>query len=401
GKGKGQGQLFALRAVRNVKDDKLDKAIVKLLANEDREVAIGAAASLGARKSKASVPDLESALAKSKEAPFIAAVIDALSEIQAGDAEWQKKLIGFTTSDKLEVRVAAVNQLAKQQNVPELLKGLDSPDWSVRLAALQGLEKVRTAEITGTLIGRMQKEEGRMLVEFGKVLWHLTGQPFFNQPLGWKGWWEKNSKDFKPISEADLAKREADEEARRLKQVSKASFFGIRIRSHRVIFILDVSGSMNELTRGQYVGKNGEARIVVAKRELTKCIDALEQNSLFNLVVFSSGVDKWLTEGISDAKGVNREEAKAYVEKLGAGGGTNLYGAVQEAFRDKDVDTIFILSDGEPSVGDVIDPGAIREHVREWNEHRHIVINSIAVGGTFEVLRWLAEDTGGTHVEFP
>ncbi len=401
GKGKGQLQLFALRAVRNVKDDKLDRSIVKLLINEDKEVANAAAAALGARMSKASVPDLEVALAKSKDAAFIAAAIDALSEIQAGDPEWQKKLAGFATSDKLEVRVAAVMQLGKQKDVPELLKALDSADWEARLAALKGLESVRTAEIVGTLIGRMQKEEGRMLVEFGKALWRLTGQPFFTQPLSWKGWWEKNSKDFKPITESELAKREQDEIARRSKEVSKATFFGIRIKSHRVIFIIDISGSMNTPTRGQYVGKSGDARIVVAKRELTKCIDALEQNSLFNVIDFSSGVEKWLAEGIADAKGANREAAKLYVDKLGANGGTNLYGAVREAFNDKDVDTIFILSDGEPTDGEVTDPGAIRERVREWNEHRHILINSIAVGGRFEILRWLAEDTGGTHVEFP
>lgn len=401
GKGKGPLQLFALRAVGNVKDDKLDGRIVKLLGNEDKEVAKAAAAALGARKAKATVPDLEAALAKSKDAGFIASAIDALSEIQGDDGGWQKQLLDFTTSDKLEVRVAAIQQLAKQKNVPELLKALDSSDWASRLAALKGLESVRTPEIVGTLIARMQKEEGRMLVEFGQALWHLSGQPFYTQALAWKGWWEKNSKDFKPISEAELAKRELDETARRLKQISKATFFGIRIKSHRVIFILDVSGSMNELTRGQYVGKHGDPRITVAKRELTRCIDSLEPNSLFNLIIFSSDVEKWLAEGIADAKGVNREDAKSYVDKLGANGGTNLYGALKEAFADKDVDTIFVLSDGEPSVGDVIDPGAIREHVREWNAHRNIVINSIAVGGTFEILRWLAEDTGGTHVEFP
>ena len=401
GKGKGQLQLFALRAVRNVKDEKLDKNIVKLLGNEDRDVAAAAAEALGARMAKAAVADLDASLAKAKDAAFITAVIDALSLIHAGDVEWQKRLIGFTTSDKLEVRVAAILQLGKQKNVPELLKALDSADWSARLAALQALEHVRTAEIVGTLIARMQQEEGRMLVEFGQSLWRLSGQPFYTQALAWKGWWEKNSAGFEPIGEVELAKREADEAARRLKQISKATFFGIRIKSHRVIFILDVSGSMNELTRDEYVGKSGEPRITVAKRELTKCIDALEPKSLFNLVVFSSDVERWLSEGIADAKGVNREEAKSYVDKLGAGGGTNLYGALREAFQDKDVDTIFVLSDGEPSVGDVIDPGAIREHVRQWNEQRQIVINSIAVGGSFEILRWLAEDTGGTHVEFP
>jgi hypothetical protein len=340
-------------------------------------------------------------MAKSKDQRFIAAVVDSLSLIHGDDAQWQQRLLALATSDKLEVRVAAVMQLAKQKNSAELLKALDSKDWSVRLAALKGLESLRNAESVAALIARMQQETGRMQVEFSEALWRLTGQPFHVNALAWKGWWEKNSKGFEPISVAELAKRQADEDARRLKQISKASFFGIRIKSHRVIFILDVSGSMNELTRGQYVGKSGEPRITVAKRELSRCIDALEENSLFNMVVFSAGVDKWLSDGIADSKGATREEAKSYVDKLAAGGGTNLYGALQDAFQDKDVDTIFVLSDGEPSVGEVIDPGAIREHVREWNQHRAIVINSIAVGGTFEILRWLADDTGGTHVEFP
>jgi hypothetical protein len=64
------------------------------------------------------------------------------------------------------------------------------------------------------------------------------------------------------------------------------------------------------------------------------------------------------------------------------------------------VDTIFVLSDGEPSVGDVLDPFEIRAHVKRWNKDREIVINSIAVGGSFQILEWIAEDSGGTHVRF-
>lgn len=401
GKGKGQGQLFALRATKNVKDEKLDKAIAKLLASEDPPVARAAAETLGLRGAKAMVPEIEAAIAKSKDPLFLSAAVDAVGVILGADPAWKEKLAGFLASDKLEVRVAALEQLAKQKDVPKLLEALDAQDWSMRLAALKGLESVRTPEIVGTIVGRMQKEEGRMLVEFGQVLWRLTGQPFYTQALAWKGWWEKNGKGFQPITPEELAKREADEAARRLKQISRASFFGIRIKSHRVIFILDVSGSMNELTRGQYVGKLGEPRITVAKRELTKCIDALEQDSLFNIINFSTGVERWLSEGIADTKGSNREDAKSYVDKLGANGATNLHDALKLAFQDKDVDTIFVLSDGEPTAGEVVDPGAIRETVASWNEHRRITINTIAVGGTFDILRWLAEDTGGTHVEFP
>jgi hypothetical protein len=38
--------------------------------------------------------------------------------------------------------------------------------------------------------------------------------------------------------------------------------------------------------------------------------------------------------------------------------------------------------------------------VKAWNEHRKIVINTIQIAGQFQVLDWLAEDSGGTHVKF-
>ena len=34
------------------------------------------------------------------------------------------------------------------------------------------------------------------------------------------------------------------------------------------------------------------------------------------------------------------------------------------------------------------------------NAERDIEINSIAVGGSFQILEWLAEDSGGTHVRY-
>jgi len=199
-----------------------------------------------------------------------------------------------------------------------------------------------------------------------------------------------------PVVE-QLAQREEEEEARRLRQVSKASFFGIRIKSHRVIFVIDVSGSMNQETR---TSRAGTARITIAKQELQAAIESLDDGALFNIIPFSSDVSYWVDD-VADSGQTSRQEAREFVERLGAGGGTNLYGAIQAAFADPDVDTIFVLSDGEPSVGAVTDPGEIREHVRQWNEHRKIQINTIAVGGSFHILEWLAEDSGGSHVEYP
>ena len=64
-----------------------------------------------------------------------------------------------------------------------------------------------------------------------------------------------------------------------------------------------------------------------------------------------------------------------------------------------DVDTIVILSDGEPTVGPVTQPAMIRADVARWNEHRGIKIHTVSVGGSLEVLEWLAEDHGGKHVK--
>ena len=60
------------------------------------------------------------------------------------------------------------------------------------------------------------------------------------------------------------------------------------------------------------------------------------------------------------------------------------------------------MSDGEPSpgLGEIWEPLQIREAVAALNEHRKIVINTVAVAGQFDILQWLAEDSGGTHVKF-
>ena len=95
--------------------------------------------------------------------------------------------------------------------------------------------------------------------------------------------------------------------------------------------------------------------------------------------------------------GINK--ALRYVDKLEANGGTNLFDALELAFKDVDVDTIFVLSDGEPTAGSVRDPGSIRRLVASWNEQRQIRIHCIAIGGTLKLLEALAADSGGEYMQ--
>jgi hypothetical protein len=400
GKGKAKQKLFVLRAVRGIEDDGLDAEIAEMLADESRDVAMAAARTLGERKAVETMPQLEAVLQTAKDELLLGEVIDTITSLASGD-EWNQRLVELFKHSRPGVRNAALIQLGKKGGFTDtLIEALDNSDWSTRRAAIEGLEAERTARATGAIIARMQKEDGRLLFACADALWRLTGQPYRTKQESWKAWWDKEGAGFQPITLEELATREKEEQMRRLKQVSRTapSFFGIKVESRRVLYIIDVSGSMNWETRSKEVGTE---RIVIAKRELQNSIDSLEQGALFNIIVFSSDVSYWLDGGVSDSKQASRDEAKEFLDRLGAGGGTNLYGALRAGFTDPDVDTIFVLSDGEPSVGDVTDPGAIREDVAFWNEHRGIKINTIAIGGSFDILEWIAEDSGGTHVRIP
>lgn len=407
GRGKGAGEkLFQIYAVRGMKDERVDKALVKMLQDKDKEVVIASAKILGERKYKEALPALKKMWEKgNKDREIMRAGLTATAMIRQGDAAWIDELVTLTKSEDPELRSLALDGLgnsADKAHLDKLVAALEDANWSTRLAALEALERLHMKESISPIILRMAKEEGRMKNEFANALWRMTGQPFSDNSEGWTNWWKENGDKFQLLSDADLEKVKTGEEEWRLRQITRveSNFFGIRIISHRVIFIIDVSGSMDEGLLNDYRGKSAKNRMEVAKTELAKCIQGLDPGALFNIYPFSSDVEKWVDGSLAAANEKNRADAVAFVEKLGPFGGTNLYGSLKAAFQDPDVDTIFLMSDGEPSVGDVIEPVMIRDHVKAWNEHRKIQINTIAVGGQFQILEWLAEDSGGTHVKF-
>lgn len=402
GKGKPHEKIFALQATIKNSDEKVLKAVRKQLNDKDAGVRRAAAHALGVRRDRASIDLLRAMKVGPKSTSDVLAALEALNEIEGPVSRWLKELRGYADSEDREVRNAALAVLGDardKRHLDVMLAALEHQDWSTRLLAVEGLANMRQAAAVGNLVERLAKEGGRLKKRVADALWRLTAQPFEEDEDKWARWWQTAKKDFRVATEKELDKAEAARERRRLTQrtTSKAKFFGIKVESHRVIFVLDVSGSMLESMYGRKVGGRGAARIDVAKNELTQAVENLDAGALFNIYAFSSGVERWLDQGIGTASVKDRQEALTWIERLGAAGGTNLYDSVRQAFQDKDVDTIFILSDGEPTTGEVIDPHRIREDVARWNRHRGIKINTIAIGGNLEVLEWLAKDAGGTY----
>jgi HEAT repeat protein len=408
GQGKPHEQWFALLATRHLVagDEKLLKKVRATLDDKDSELRRVAIRIVGEQKDAGAADLLEKELKKPKDPGDAAPIILALSRIRAGGdkaAEWEKRLVEISKEDDRDRRNAALQALLEvgdKKHVPLFAERLAHPDWTTRMLALQSLEKLRDRDSVGAIIARMPKESGRMLLEFAGTLFRLTGEPHDDNAVVWKRWWDDGGKDAPLVTPEDLEKKIADREKKRLQQTTSAPrFFGVKIESHDVAFVVDVSGSMAEQLETTKIDGKSATRLEVVKQELVKSLRGLDASALFNLITFSSGVTKW-KEGVVALSDKTRAEAIDYVGHLGSRGGTNIYDALQAAFADPKVDTIFLLTDGEPSQGGVTDLQLIREHVARLNETRRVRIHCIGVGGDFPLLEWLAQDAGGTYVKF-
>ena len=406
-----QQKRFHLRMAAKIPDPKVDKALLDLAKDRDRVVVADALRAMGVRGNPTFVPRLQQVLKESEDVLLLGAAIESLNAIRGTDPEWRGELARLTASPAEVVRNSAIEALGKKKDAAQLeplVKALSHPSWTTRLAAARGLADLHLAPGVGALCERIGLEEGRMVTELADILWRLTAQPFRADGKQWKRWWEKEGANFRFPTPEEFLKRQRERDVREEKQVSQSfrgvkvdsRFFGLRITSHQVAFVIDVSGSMEERLPGQEKSGQGPSRMEVARKELVACLEALEAGTRFNILPFSSGVLPWKEEAVECSE-ATFTEAKEFVEGLGALGGTNIHGGLRAAFDDPTVDTIFFLSDGEPSVGDVIDPAAIREEVQAWNKERGVVIHTISIGDRFPLLEWLATDSGGKYRTYP
>jgi len=110
-----------------------------------------------------------------------------------------------------------------------------------------------------------------------------------------------------------------------------------------LVAVLDISGSMS-----------GE-KIAQAREALSRLVGSMRDGERFRLVAFSSGVRRF-AEGWTVAGAESRRLATDWVRGLGAEGGTNIAGALAEAFAAPPaadaMGVVVFLTDGQPSVGE-------------------------------------------------
>lgn len=338
------------------------------------------------------------------------AIIDSLGQVAAPAGRKRALAIAVDRSAPTAHRAVALRSYVRPgrlDNVHAVSRiGVDAP-FALKAAAVHALLQARRPEAVDGLIAMLEYvEHPRLRLDIYEALVRLTRMDFGYEILQWKGWWAKN----RDIALGGGTPGRAGGYAR---------FYGLPVRGARLVFILDVSGSMKEPIKSkraqEYIasakhlaGRELATRLDLAKAELAHVLDQLPPATRFNVGFFNDEVF-WLHRDLVHAKPKVIADTKKRIGSIGAGQKTNVYDALRESLdagwargttgRKGGPDTVFLLSDGAPSAGAITRFVPLGDDVYERNLGRFVRINTILVGrGGGRFLRRLAEDSGGRFV---
>ena len=334
-------------------------------------------------------------------------------------------------ADSAAVRVAALESLAQiphESSEGAALRAMADEHWQVQVSALKLLRLIGGKESIQPLIETLDRAEGRLIDEVVATLRHLTKVNFHDNAALWREWWSKSAGIYEgrgakggvPAGAGDTASPVAGDRAQ---EGEGTYFYGIRTRSTHIIYVLDVSGSMNwavdvkvppSTHRG--VGPRppdapvGKRKIDDALSQLVLSVAALPAKGSFNIVIYSEGVRVYKKKMVISSKR-NKTALRKWAKKVTALGATNIFDALEKAFSlvgrgafDKrykvTADTIYFLSDGVPTVGRTLSADEILRQVRRWNEFQKVKVHTVGLGESIDpdFMRMLAEQTGGQFV---
>lgn len=436
----------ALRSIGALGDAAHRPLLEQQLGASDGFVRHAAAGGLRRLALKESFDPLCQALARDTDGLAIEGIVAALSEIMK---QHDKALSDPAKNHAADCAVAALGKSNSWRADVTLIDFLDLFRNSGAIPALidllerfqKNLDQVKAGKLSGLLQHRAQD-----------ALVSLTGAYFpMDKPAEWRAWWEKVRETFKVVEKKTAAPG-----------ATVAGFFGIPVRGTRVVFVLDLSGSMlftmstgaptTTAGDGKDVADTLEKRLAVAKRELTAAIERMPEYSSFALVLFAGSAWTWDgKDGPAEAKETakvqmfqatkpNKDLVKKYIndpdeekgmaaitdpKKQKHAAGTNIWAGLEKGLEVKAevyggryetvADEMFLLSDGLPSVGDILHPKDILKQVRDRNEHSKLRINSIYISGNEtpqdlelierygmnggEFMKLLAEQNHGKFVE--
>ncbi len=203
-------------------------------------------------------------------------------------------------------------------------------------------------------------------------------------------------------------------------------YYGVPVDDSGVAFLLDVSGSMEGKeekvggvsgslvgraignVRETAIGRSRVGRIVLdravsettkmgsARRALMRALGSLRDGTSFTVITFGDEANEW-PGGVRLSGKAATLFAQGWVGSLSAKGETPMAEALRHGFSARDVRTLFVVSDGRPTTGEVL--GLVRQ-LQKSRGGSPMVINTVGIGADQdpELLCALATENGGVYV---
>jgi len=359
--------------------------------------------------------------------------VDALRKVLKNDSD----------AKALAAAAFALAETRAPEAAAEMRKMLEHSAWQVRLGALEYYSVTKDKAYVPLLADRMEGETGRLRREIAEALEAITGKKYGMDAAKWRAYASGGE------AAAEAAGQKPGEPAAGGRAVAtgvapvEPRYYGEPIYSDKVVFIIDCSLSMNEemvvdrealeretgavVSGGSAAGKGKEeprdddvmpiewwkirTRMDFAKSQLKFGISTLKKDQRFDVVWFSDSVKTWRGEMVAATRSTKYRAAE-WVDALKCEGGTNTWGGLTAALNlvgrgtadenySRGADTIFFMSDGMPSIGDIKDPDLILASIERIHKVRRVKIHVAHIGPTtLPFMKQIASLTGGKYKFF-
>lgn len=363
-------------------------------------------------------------LIRSREPAVRVAALEVLLAVEA--KKYKTRYLGLLRSKDWRVQALAIDLLAMcgdRAHVKRIIPFLESKNEKVQIAAVAALTELATRSVVEPLIKALDTAPPRVKDDIADGLARITGVDLGPFSVQWESWWATHGETAeirrRTLEEFATTREESDAGKRTL------LYHGLRVLSRKLTFIIDCSESMKEIyePKRKRAGSSGKdergttvvrkkpgskggtsggerSRMEVAKAELRKVLARLPDGVELNVLRFDSLITPWRS-ALTKLSAATRRAATKFVDASAPAGMTNIYDALETAFKDEKVDTIFLLSDGAPTNGKYVKPDEILRAVRTMNRLRKVKINTIGFDlkpDARRLLERLADENFGTFV---
>jgi HEAT repeat protein len=392
-------RAVAAESLAGIGEGKTEPILVARLGVERAPVVLVALIrALGVLRSDAAVPGILAAVTRGSDTEdLLEAATLALARIPSTAPEVRAFFETHLQKRAWDARIATLDALAEQAHplaASLLIASLQADDRRVRAAAAQGLGRVRVREAVEPLMAALEKEEdARVRHAVAQALFLTTGQYLYDDLPTWKRWWAEQGATFVvPVEVPELPEAKDAE-------TYGATFYGVPVASEQIVFVLDQSGSMGAMQMradAKPEDNRGWTELERAVAETLQVVDTLSEKAHVNVVCFETSVNPWKAEPVTLTKGA-RKELRRWLESLEPGSSTNLWGGLELALGMRDVEEIYLLSDGQPGAGRYRRTADILREVRALNRKRRIAIHCISLGVDSPLLKQLAAENNGIY----